>query len=312
MKKSGGTVSVREYKYKLSICVATMNRAGQLTEALESCLACALPEKTEFVIIDNASTDETADAVRQTLNDSGYDYYYEKLPQNIGAGKGRCFYYTKAQGAYVFGFDDDALIDCQHCPDFFMRAIELLDENTDISILATQVYDRAWKANRQEIYGKQRSNGLYACYMFCGGSHFLRKSFFGDVPPYLSNSYGYEELPPSLIAADHRGIALCADLTVIHNPKQNKWDYTKKENVEILIMYCAAPYAIKQMMYPVVAHGLLKALYCVRKRKYLASAADRKRADLMVKEIRDKCRIKYRIRLKTLLALVADFGKTAL
>ena len=41
----------------LSICVVTMNRANQLKEALESCLACELPIKTEFVIIDNASCD---------------------------------------------------------------------------------------------------------------------------------------------------------------------------------------------------------------------------------------------------------------
>ena len=50
--------------YKLSIGVVTMNRAAQLKEALESCLACQLPAKTEFIIIDNASTDNTEEIVK--------------------------------------------------------------------------------------------------------------------------------------------------------------------------------------------------------------------------------------------------------
>lgn len=43
----------------LSIVVITWNRSKQLAEALGSCFACDLPEDTEFVIIDNASTDDT-------------------------------------------------------------------------------------------------------------------------------------------------------------------------------------------------------------------------------------------------------------
>ena len=50
---------------KLSICVVTMNRANQLSEALQSCLLCELPRETEFVIIDNASTDHTEQVVKE-------------------------------------------------------------------------------------------------------------------------------------------------------------------------------------------------------------------------------------------------------
>ena len=50
-------------KYDLSIVVITMNRREQLLEALESCLYSKLPEKTEFIIIDNHSTDNTGEVV---------------------------------------------------------------------------------------------------------------------------------------------------------------------------------------------------------------------------------------------------------
>ena len=74
---------MNEYKYKLSICLVTMNRALQLKEAIESCLACDLPDKTEFVIIDNASTDGTETVIANFFQENPYDYYYEKLSNNI-------------------------------------------------------------------------------------------------------------------------------------------------------------------------------------------------------------------------------------
>ena len=46
-------------KYKLTIAVLTMNRAEQMRHAIESCLNCVLPSRTQFVIVDNASTDHT-------------------------------------------------------------------------------------------------------------------------------------------------------------------------------------------------------------------------------------------------------------
>ena len=55
-------------EYELSVCVITMNRAEQLKEALESCVACKLPEKTEFVVLDNASTDDTELKVEEFKN----------------------------------------------------------------------------------------------------------------------------------------------------------------------------------------------------------------------------------------------------
>ena len=61
---------------KLTIGIVTMNREEQLEEALYSCLRTNLPNKTEFVVIDNASTDNTEKVVKEILTNSGYEYYY--------------------------------------------------------------------------------------------------------------------------------------------------------------------------------------------------------------------------------------------
>ena len=104
---------------KLTIAVVTMNRAMQLKEALESCLACVLPFETEFVIIDNASSDNTKEVVKEIFEKTSCRVYYEKLPENIGAGAGRNYAFSKATGEFVYALDDDAVIDTSKNNRFF-------------------------------------------------------------------------------------------------------------------------------------------------------------------------------------------------
>ena len=96
-----------------------MNRAKQLTEALESCFKCNLPAETEFIIIDNASTDDTESAVLNVMKNCEYPYYYEKMSENLGIGKGRDYAYSKANGEIIYCLDDDAVISPESYNDFF-------------------------------------------------------------------------------------------------------------------------------------------------------------------------------------------------
>ena len=73
----------------LSIIIVTMNRAEQLSEAVQSCLNCNLPKDTEFIIIDNASVDNTSEIVRRIKEQTHYCIVYEKLEENLGVGGGR-------------------------------------------------------------------------------------------------------------------------------------------------------------------------------------------------------------------------------
>ena len=162
----------------LSICVVTMNRASQLNEALESCLACELPKETEFIIVDNASTDQTEQVVTELFQAHQYSYIYEKLDKNLGCGGGRNYAFTQAKGKYIYALDDDAIIDTKKNRLFFEEAIAILNKYHDIVSLTTQIYDTAWKANRLSGNKIKYAENLYKLKMFCGGSHFLRKDFF--------------------------------------------------------------------------------------------------------------------------------------
>lgn len=299
-------------EYKLTISVITMNRATQLKEALESCLACHLPEKTQFVVVDNASTDNTEQTVADLLDGCGYDYYYDRLPENLGVGGGRNYAFTKSYGEYVYILDDDAVIDAQNDRGFFLKAIKILDENPKIVSLTTQIYDIAWQANRVAKSGPEIAKGINICKMFCGGSHFLRKSFFDDVP-YLSNKYGYEEIPPSLRIMDAGMInAFCPNLLVIHKPAVNKWDWSDEKNQALLINGIAAPYAIDKMMYPLICRPLLWAATQIRFYRSLRRIPNaRKRFRAEVKEFCSQYPITDKIKLSTVWWMVKLFRLSA-
>ena len=294
---------------KLTIGVVTMNRASQLQEALESCLACKLPEETEFVVIDNASTDDTEQIVKATLEHCGYLYYYEKLPKNLGVGGGRNYVYSKAHGEYLYVLDDDAVIESGGNPDFFVRASEIMDSYPKIATLTTQIYDTAWKKNRVNTSGIEVYPRLYKCLMFCGGSHFLRTSAF-PKPPYLPNQYGYEELRPSLLVVD-AGLynVFCPTLLVTHKPAVNKWNWSDEKNQNLLINDCAIPYAIKKMMYPKVFHIFLWLALVMRCRKHLSQVPNgKKRAKVAIKEMCNAYAISEKVKTKTVLRIAKDFG----
>lgn len=293
---------------KLSICVITMNRAMQLREALNSCLECDLPTNTEFIIIDNASTDNTEEAVRSVLNDCGYSYYYEKVAENLGVGGGRNYAYEKAAGAVVYMLDDDAIVDSQNNRNFFKQALDILQKYPSVVTLTTQIFDTAWQKNRLEINGPKIVDGLYECQMFCGGSHFLRKSFF-TAKPYLPNKYGYEEIPPSLRVMNAGKInAFCSELLIVHRPVKNKWDWNDEKNHQLLFEGIGYPYAIKKMMYPKIAIPFLKLANKRRVKIYLSDIED---AKMHVREATDRfCKeypISEKIKFTTLCRMFLDF-----
>lgn len=293
---------------KLTIGIVTMNREEQLAKALQSCLITALPDETEFVVIDNASSDNTEKVVEELLANSGYKYYYEKLQENIGCGRGRNYAFSKAHGQYYYSLDDDAVID-KGCKDFFTRAIEILDKNTEIVTLTTQIYDTAWKSNRLDETSAKLSSDLYECKMFCGGSHFLRRSFFTSEP-YFSNNYGYEEIPSSLYVAD-AGLqnVFCSSIRIIHMPRINKWNHSDEKNHTLLINECVLQYAIKKSVYPKIILPILYMAYLARCNRYLKQIPDwRKRANDLYKQTEDSTKMLRRIQLKTVASLYKKFG----
>lgn len=292
---------------KLSVAVITMNRSKQLAEALESCFACVLPNDIEFIVIDNASTDDTEFVVHSLFKKYTYSYYYEKMSENLGVGKGRNYAYLKSHGEYVYFLDDDAYIGNKDLL-FFTKALSFLDKNPAVVTLTTQIYDLIWKANRVPDTGPPFVDGLQLLYMFCGGSHFLRRSFWGDTEPYFPNEYGYEEVLPSLRVADAGFVnAFAPGLLVIHNPQVNKWNFDDDKNEDYLIKELVCQRVMKTKFYPKLFGPIVYFAYLVRSRKYLTPDKKRK-ADQLSDSIVNQYVFGKRIKIFTVFSLWRKFG----
>lgn len=292
---------------KLSIAVITMNRARQLSEALISCFACELPQDTQFVIIDNASTDNTNVMVRELFEQSSYNYYYERLPENLGVGGGRNYAFSKANGEYVYFLDDDAYIDLSVDNLFFIKAIEILDSHPEVMSLTTQIYDNLWQRNRNsESPSIIIEPGLYECFMMCGGSHYLRRSFFPNNAPFFANKYAYEEFLPSLRIADAGKLnAYCPDLRIIHNPAVNKW-----HTPEMDVLSTATHYAIKSLCYPVLVQPILRLAFWKRRKLCLTTRDLNNKTKRLATEIKRTFSVGHRIKISTTIQLFQKFGMT--
>ncbi len=93
---------------KLSICIATLNRAAFLGETLDSIIAQATDE-VEIVVVDGASTDNTEELVR------GYQQRfprlnYLRLEAKGGVDKDYCRTVELARGEYCWLMSDDDLL----------------------------------------------------------------------------------------------------------------------------------------------------------------------------------------------------------
>lgn len=298
-------------EYELSVCVITMNRAEQLKEALESCVACKLPEKTEFVVLDNASTDDTELKVEEFKNahpDIPFRCFFSE--KNLGVGGGRSFVFDKADGEILYFLDDDAVISPDSYETFFVENVRYMKENPSVASVTTQIYDELKGYSRTELMSNKIFAGKRKAFFYLGGSHFLRKSCF-DSPLYFDIQYGSEEYAPSIKAID-KGFVHVFDesSTIIHKPKVNKWVDNSDTMRKIQIRCAATVYATKLVLYPAVFKPILFLGYKTRCKKYLtAYPGAQKESDDMVAEIVKNNR-EPKVKIKTVIGMFKDFGMT--
>lgn len=240
-------------KYKLTITVLTMNRAEQLKNAVNSCLKSDLPRDTQFVIVDNASTDETENIVSAIKKDFPYDLVYKREEINRGVGGGRNVCFDLAEGEYVYFLDDDAEISEECYKTFFMSTVDYLDKNPSVATLTTKIQDEVF-GKREVFHSALSINGLSCVYTFQGGTVFVRKSCFKS-PLFMNIMYGNEEIPISMDALN-RGFynVYNPDIWINHYPKVNKWINDKDR---INVQGASNIYMFKKMQYPFICRPIL-------------------------------------------------------
>lgn len=297
-----------EFRYKLTIAVITMNRSAQLQQAIQSCIDSALPAKTQFVIVDNASTDDTPQVVQQLKQSLPYDLIYNRQDENRGVGGGRNVCFDLAQGEYVYFLDDDAIISANSRETFFTKSLQYLDENPSAATLTTFIDDKVF-GNRSVVTSKTETlGGLKTSFTFHGGSVFVRKAAFSS-PLFLNIMYGKEEVSLSMDARD-RGYCNVYDPTISidHLPMVDKWHTSDQDAMNM----CGAAnlYAIRKLQYPWVFLPLLYMAYRLRIHRYRLK--DKRWIKIYRKKNREFCKAHSlkKVKIRTVLKSVCEFGAT--
>ena len=295
---------------RLSIVILTMNRKEQVCEAIKSCLCCMRPKDTEFIVVDNASTDGTETAVRDLLDKKGETYTYKYLSENRGVGGGRNVGFDLARGKFIYFLDDDAIISENSRNLFFVTTIQKMEEKPKIASLTTKIYDEIFGESRNSLVSKTSLDNLPLIPMYLGGSHFLRKECFCS-PLYFNIPYGNEEYAPSIYALDEGYYHVYdSSIAIVHKPKVNKWAEGSKKMAEILKRGIAVAYATKIILYPNIFRPLLWLAYLCRCKKHLSGyAGAKKETDKIVRDFikNNKGR---KVKFSTVIKMYKNFGLT--
>lgn len=295
------------FKYKLTIAILTMNRADQMKHAVESCLNASLPAKTQFVIVDNASSDQTYEIVEILKNKCNYDLIYKRLPENRGVGGGRNVCFDLAEGEYFYILDDDAEIAEECRESFFLRAVDYLDRNQDVMTLTTHIVDKVYGIREPIIAKNMKVDELPCVYLFQGGSTFLRKKHFSS-PLFLNIMYGHEEVPISMYVLDDGFYNVyMKEIYINHLPMVDKW---KKDKDNINVNGISNLYVLKAMLYPSIFRFILWISFCLRLKKYGISDKDILHGQKLIRQkfMRDNSLSK--IRFTTVIKAFKEFGIT--
>ncbi len=115
----------------ISVIMSTYNRENYLPVAMESILNQTYTD-FEFIIIDDASTDNTAKLL-QEYQEKDSRIVVISNPQNLGYNKNLTTGFKLAKGKYLARIDDDDI----SLPTRFEKQVDFLEKNPDITVVGT-------------------------------------------------------------------------------------------------------------------------------------------------------------------------------
>lgn len=204
---------------RITILILTSNRRAQLLNKLE--LLCQLPERWPIIVVDNGSSDGTADIVASRFP----QVLLVCAKRNLGAAArniGVAYVHTP----YVAFCDDNTLWES----DALNRALHLLDTAADVAVLSAHVEPGA----RQEAgpglfrkeYGLQEARHFYGPQSlgFMAGACIMRTRAFYDVGGYWPPLFlgGEEALMALDLAEQGWRIAYADDVVARHLPNRDQ------------------------------------------------------------------------------------------
>lgn len=118
---------------KVSVIIATYNRAALLDNALESIL-CQTMSDWELIVVNDASTDNTAQLLAEWQNKDARIHGL-CTERNVGPGAARNLGFAHARGQYMAVLDDDDTA----VPQRLQWQSDLLDQHPDIGLVFSSV-----------------------------------------------------------------------------------------------------------------------------------------------------------------------------
>lgn len=114
---------------KISVIIATYNRAGLLPKAIASVIAQTY-SNWELVVVDDGSTDNTQEVMHDYVHEPRITFH--RLSQNQGATAARNHGLTHATGDVIMVWDSDDLL----FPEAFLRVVTLFAEQPKAGIVS--------------------------------------------------------------------------------------------------------------------------------------------------------------------------------
>jgi abequosyltransferase len=121
---------------RLSICIATYNRADIIGETLESIISQATDE-IEIIVVDGASPDKTEAVVRR-YQERCHQLQYHRLPVKGGVDRDYCNAVSFAKGGYCWLMTDDDIVK----PGAINKILSLLPHKYSLLVVNAEVRDR--------------------------------------------------------------------------------------------------------------------------------------------------------------------------
>jgi len=155
---------------KVSIIIPTHNRPRLLRRAINS--ARASGSEVEIVVVDDASSDETAETCRSIS-----DITYVRVDRNQGVAGARNIGLVASRGEYVSFLDDDD----QRLPGSVNKQIEALEKNPDAVMIYGQAIPEDPSGTRHQPYPAECPQGdifwelLTRNFVPCGSAVFRRE-----------------------------------------------------------------------------------------------------------------------------------------
>jgi Predicted glycosyltransferases len=204
---------------RISLVVLTYNRSRELSRSLSRLVA--LPDKPRIIVVDNGSTDDTAECVQTQFT----EVEFVRSPANLGAA-GRNLGVQRVTTPYVAFSDDDTW----WSPGSLSKAADMLDAHPHIAVLVARILvgveERPDPAS-MAMSGSplERIPGIGPLLVgFMAGASVMRTQAFRDAGGYWSGFFiGGEEslLAMDILDSGHQ-IVFAPALQVHHWPSEHR------------------------------------------------------------------------------------------